>query len=300
MLEEVLAIWRMRPDRREQRPLRRRGHEACRGQRRPVPAGPARRFACPSWTASPSPSKSNATPNWPVPPIMMLSSADRSGDAARCRELGVACYLRKPITQSELFDAILTAMGAAPLESTGVAPHRQGRCGAGQRPLRILAGGRQRGQPGYWRSRPWRSAGTPSWWPATAGRRWPPGTGGRGSRPDGHADARDGRLRRDRRHPGAREGDGARTPHRGLDRPRHEGRSRALPGGGHGCVCIQAAARRRTLCGHCSARTRRSAGRSGEHGNSGADYPRATNRGGVRPESRPSPVSRAMESCCGK
>jgi CheY-like chemotaxis protein/HPt (histidine-containing phosphotransfer) domain-containing protein len=45
---------------------------------------------------------------------MMLSSADQSGDASRCRELGIACYLRKPITQSDLFDAILTAMGAEP------------------------------------------------------------------------------------------------------------------------------------------------------------------------------------------
>jgi light-regulated signal transduction histidine kinase (bacteriophytochrome)/DNA-binding response OmpR family regulator/HPt (histidine-containing phosphotransfer) domain-containing protein len=48
--------------------------------------------------------------------IMMLSSADQSGDASRCRALGVACYLRKPIAQSELLDAILTAMGAEPFE----------------------------------------------------------------------------------------------------------------------------------------------------------------------------------------
>jgi PAS domain S-box-containing protein len=44
--------------------------------------------------------------------IMMLSSADSNGDAARCRELGVACYLRKPIGQSELFDAVMTALSA--------------------------------------------------------------------------------------------------------------------------------------------------------------------------------------------
>jgi CheY-like chemotaxis protein/nitrogen-specific signal transduction histidine kinase/HPt (histidine-containing phosphotransfer) domain-containing protein len=48
--------------------------------------------------------------------IMMLSSADQTGDLARCRELGVARYLRKPIGQSELFDAILIALGAEPLE----------------------------------------------------------------------------------------------------------------------------------------------------------------------------------------
>jgi PAS domain S-box-containing protein len=43
--------------------------------------------------------------------IMMLTSASQSGDAARCRELGVARYLTKPIGQSELLDAILQAVG---------------------------------------------------------------------------------------------------------------------------------------------------------------------------------------------
>ena len=44
--------------------------------------------------------------------IMMLTSGGQRGDAARCRELGVAAYLTKPIRQSELRDAILTVMGA--------------------------------------------------------------------------------------------------------------------------------------------------------------------------------------------
>jgi CheY-like chemotaxis protein len=42
--------------------------------------------------------------------ILMLSSADRAEDNARCQELGVALYLRKPIKQSELLDAILNAL----------------------------------------------------------------------------------------------------------------------------------------------------------------------------------------------
>src|ERR1035438_7417535 len=44
--------------------------------------------------------------------IMMLTSASQSGDVARCRELGVARYLTKPIGQSELLDAILGAVGS--------------------------------------------------------------------------------------------------------------------------------------------------------------------------------------------
>jgi PAS domain S-box-containing protein len=43
--------------------------------------------------------------------IMMLTSAGRRGDAARCRELGIAVYLIKPIRQSELLEAILAALG---------------------------------------------------------------------------------------------------------------------------------------------------------------------------------------------
>ena len=43
--------------------------------------------------------------------IMMLSSADRPGDAEQCRALGVAAYLQKPIKQSELLDAIVLTLG---------------------------------------------------------------------------------------------------------------------------------------------------------------------------------------------
>src|SRR5262249_32949858 len=45
--------------------------------------------------------------------VIMLSSAGRPGDAARCRAIGIAGYLTKPATQSELLDTILTAMGLA-------------------------------------------------------------------------------------------------------------------------------------------------------------------------------------------
>ena len=56
--------------------------------------------------------------------IMMLSSADRAGELARCRELGIAAYLRKPVKQSELLDAVLTALGelAAEPETAPTAP----------------------------------------------------------------------------------------------------------------------------------------------------------------------------------
>jgi CheY-like chemotaxis protein len=46
--------------------------------------------------------------------LMMLTSGGRHGDAARCRELGVAAYLTKPIGQAELLNAILQVMGRIP------------------------------------------------------------------------------------------------------------------------------------------------------------------------------------------
>jgi two-component system, sensor histidine kinase and response regulator len=45
--------------------------------------------------------------------ILMLSSTDLSGDAARCRELGIPIYLTKPIIPSDLWDAIMTALRRA-------------------------------------------------------------------------------------------------------------------------------------------------------------------------------------------
>jgi CheY-like chemotaxis protein len=46
--------------------------------------------------------------------IMMLSSSDLHEDAKRCRELGIATYLVKPINQIELRHAILKTLGATP------------------------------------------------------------------------------------------------------------------------------------------------------------------------------------------
>ncbi len=44
--------------------------------------------------------------------IIMLTSAGQRGDAARCRELGLEGYLTKPVSQSELLDAVLRVAGS--------------------------------------------------------------------------------------------------------------------------------------------------------------------------------------------
>jgi signal transduction histidine kinase/DNA-binding NarL/FixJ family response regulator len=58
------------------------------------------------------------------PTILMLSSMDLSGDAARCRTLGIPFYLTKPIIPSDLWEAILAALGQG---GTGKSPDAIGR-----------------------------------------------------------------------------------------------------------------------------------------------------------------------------
>jgi PAS domain S-box-containing protein len=49
--------------------------------------------------------------------VILLSSSDRQHNSARCREAGVAAYLSKPVKQSELLDAIVTALDLAPSDA---------------------------------------------------------------------------------------------------------------------------------------------------------------------------------------
>jgi CheY-like chemotaxis protein len=50
--------------------------------------------------------------------VMMLSSAMPAGSAMRCSSLGIASWLTKPVTQSELLDAILVAINRGPEKPT--------------------------------------------------------------------------------------------------------------------------------------------------------------------------------------
>ena len=72
--------------------------------------------------------------------IMMLTSAGQRGDAARCRELGISAYLTKPVSRSELREAIFMLLGDRPaaLPAGGLVTHhviREKRAGAS---LKIL------------------------------------------------------------------------------------------------------------------------------------------------------------------
>jgi CheY-like chemotaxis protein len=71
------------------------------------------------------------------PVVMMFNSVDRPGDAARCRELGVEAYLAKPVRQSDLFNAIMLALGMPVAAEEEIAIGAQP-AGAGVRSLRVL------------------------------------------------------------------------------------------------------------------------------------------------------------------
>jgi two-component system sensor histidine kinase/response regulator len=68
--------------------------------------------------------------------IMMLSSADQVADSARCRELGISVYLTKPVRQSELLDAIMSALGDGRLPAAATSEAEPVR--KNSRPLRVL------------------------------------------------------------------------------------------------------------------------------------------------------------------
>lgn len=81
-----------------------------------------------------------------VPVILMLNSVDQMGDIARCRDLGVAAYVVKPATPSELLDAMMTALDKGGLAAKAAAEPEQGQrdegsseSAAGQRYRILLA-----------------------------------------------------------------------------------------------------------------------------------------------------------------
>jgi CheY-like chemotaxis protein len=67
--------------------------------------------------------------------VLMLTSAERSNDVQRCRELGLAAYLVKPVTQKELRATVLKVLSGGP---TLVMPVVEGRAALADLPLRIL------------------------------------------------------------------------------------------------------------------------------------------------------------------
>jgi signal transduction histidine kinase/CheY-like chemotaxis protein len=67
--------------------------------------------------------------------ILMLTSAERSSDVRRCRELGLAAYLIKPVTQKELRSTLGTVLAGGPALITARVEVKPA---ISEQPLRIL------------------------------------------------------------------------------------------------------------------------------------------------------------------
>jgi two-component system sensor histidine kinase/response regulator len=70
--------------------------------------------------------------------VMMLTSAGQRGDAARCKKLGIAAYLIKPVAQGDLLDAILTVLKEREPEIAAPRLVTRHTLREGRRALRIL------------------------------------------------------------------------------------------------------------------------------------------------------------------
>ncbi len=77
-------------------------------------------------------------PELGTPTLLMLSSGGAGGDLARCRELGIANYMLKPVKQSALLDAILRTLGQPIPAPAPAKPAEPAPPAAPSRPLRIL------------------------------------------------------------------------------------------------------------------------------------------------------------------
>jgi PAS domain S-box-containing protein len=109
ILEEMALTWHMRPT------LAETGDEALIAMERAVAVGEP--FALvfldammPEMDGFAVAEKIKHHPDLFGATIMMLSSSDRQGDRARCKELGIVRYLTKPIKPSELLDAMLSVL----------------------------------------------------------------------------------------------------------------------------------------------------------------------------------------------
>ena len=72
--------------------------------------------------------------------VLMLTSDQQTDDASRCRELGIAAYLVKPVRQAELYQAILSALKPRPSieEKNPTALAVNASASGSNRPLNIL------------------------------------------------------------------------------------------------------------------------------------------------------------------
>jgi CheY-like chemotaxis protein len=70
--------------------------------------------------------------------VMMLTSGGQPGDIDRCRQLGIAAYILKPIKQSDLFDSLVNVLGNSGRSSESAEGASSTRAEKTEKPLRVL------------------------------------------------------------------------------------------------------------------------------------------------------------------
>jgi len=110
ILEAMLKNWRMRPQ------SVANGAEALAAMDRTAHAGRSFRLVLsdvnmPEMDGFALFKSTRAHPHYQEVPFILLTSAARPGDVARCREIGVTAHLIKPVKQSLLMNAIVNAVG---------------------------------------------------------------------------------------------------------------------------------------------------------------------------------------------
>ena len=115
ILEELLVSWRMKPATAADGPAALAELERAAAQGQPYPL--ALLDACmPGMDGFALAAEVRRRPHLTAVSLLMLSSADRPGEAARCRELGIPLYLTKPVNQSELQEGLRKVLGGEPAQ----------------------------------------------------------------------------------------------------------------------------------------------------------------------------------------
>ena len=119
---ETLDRWQMQPTAVDRRP---RGARGAAEQRR-TQGSPSRSCCstrtCRISTGSRSRERIRQQQTLAGATIMMLTSSGQYGDSARCRELGIAAYLTKPIKPADLLEAIDGALERSGADARSRAP----------------------------------------------------------------------------------------------------------------------------------------------------------------------------------
>ncbi|MBN1554159.1 MAG: response regulator [Phycisphaerae bacterium] len=121
ILREMLLSWRMKPAAVASGPTALQALASAQQQEQPYPVV-VLDVCMPDMDGFEVVEQIQNRPNLHMPKIIMLSSASRQTSTARGKNLNITTYLMKPVSPSDLFDAILTVLGSEDKEEEKFVP----------------------------------------------------------------------------------------------------------------------------------------------------------------------------------